>query len=167
METKVTKATLSMLVALMQLLALVPFSECGTLDRFCGGAASADGILATNGTVRFANLSVPVRSIGLNGTLSLSPLPAGGGYPLAPSLVVGGGGPSWAYRGTGYGAFGRQTVFSDGNLSAELDFAAPGNSSLLVQLPKNATVQEASLGIEGLCGQRWWNSSWGIELRST
>jgi len=158
------KVTLSLFTAVLQLLALGPICEAGTVQCFSGGATGADGSLSANGTVRFANLSVPQNSIGLNGTLSISPLAAGESYAISPSVDIGEAGAEWAFSGIGYGPFGRQGLFSDGKGSAEMNFSSPGNASATFLLPMNSTVQAASLEVRGIADQKWWNPAWRCRI---
>jgi sugar lactone lactonase YvrE len=154
------KAVVSLLLAAVQLAAALPAGQALDITAFSGGQAHADGILPAGGYATVANLSVPLSSVVLGGALAVSTL-AGAGAPRNPAIDVGADGTAeWRFEGTGYGAFGEQSLFSNGAASADYPFTAPGNVTARLFLPGNATVQSAGFDIEGFSGQRWWNGSW-------
>ncbi|MBM4249814.1 MAG: hypothetical protein FJ149_10375, partial [Euryarchaeota archaeon] len=160
-------AALAVLLGVMQLAPLLPLAGARDISTFSDGSASADALLAAGGNATAANLSVPLSSVVLGCSLGVSTL-AGAGWPLSPSLDIGGDGTvDWGFGGIGYGRFGSQDVFVDGASTKELRFIAPGNGTARLLLPKNATVEPASLDIEGFADQRWWNSSWRDRLPLT
>jgi sugar lactone lactonase YvrE len=156
------KALISLLVVLLQAVSVLPtISEGGSITRFSDEESSAEAFLAAAGKVTFANISVPVGSILINGSVGISPLPVQGAYPLSPGLDIGAdGSPDWAFEGTGYGAFGRQTRFADGSLQQDINFTWPGIARCNITLPGNATVMSARIELCGTAGQKWWNASW-------
>ena len=156
------KAGISLAVAVAQLMMLAPLSEGGSITAFSGGLATAEALLteAAGGNATVAGLVVPLDSFLLATCMTVSVLP-GARYPLSPSLDVGAdGSPEWRFDGTGYGAFGDQTLLSDGASGWQADLPGPMNATDWVRLPKGATVRDARFGLEGSPEQRWWNASW-------
>jgi len=73
-----------------------------------------------------------------------------GDYPLNPEIDVGLDGEiDWAYRGTGYGTFGKQTLLDDGNTSFNHFFTDLGKEIIYITLPKYASVTSASFDLQG------------------
>ncbi|MGQ9582707.1 MAG: putative Ig domain-containing protein [Thermoplasmatota archaeon] len=150
-----------LLVAAAQLAAALPAAQCGSITVFDGGLESSQALLAAPGSVRFANISVPVQSFISGGSLALSPLALNGSLPLRPTLDIGGDGAlEWMFDGTGYGAFGEQELLSDGSREKEWSFPSPGTVSSGFALPEGAEVEGAVASVEALAERSWWNTSW-------
>lgn len=57
----------------------------------------------------------------------------------------------WAFCGTGYGALGRQSSFSQGEAKLKIGFGETGGfGNACIRLPKEAAVRYASLRVEGM-----------------
>jgi sugar lactone lactonase YvrE len=160
------KALISLLLVAGQTLLVIPaVSQGGSITTFSDGSPSADALLTAAGMVTFANITVPVRSILMNGSVGVSPIAVQGFYPQSPSLDFGAdGSQDWGFSGTGYGAFGGQTMFSDGALMQDFNFSSPGTVRCNITLPQNAVVKDAGFEIFGSAGQKWWNSSWNNRI---
>ncbi|MEM4730105.1 MAG: putative Ig domain-containing protein [Thermoplasmata archaeon] len=131
------------------------------MTGFEGGERSALALVGGAGSVVFANISLPVQSYLTRGSLRVSPVAFNDSFPLQPSLDVGAdGGFEWRFEGEGYGAFGRQSLLSDGADSKEWEFSSPGTASCVVALPEGAMVRRASLSLEAMPASTWWNTSW-------
>lgn len=85
--------------------------------------------------------------------LKISPVDNGDGlFAVNPSVDIGMDGDlEWAFQGTGYGEFGYQNIFNNGESKRTLKFSSTGgsNTNLKVKIPKNANVVNASFNIEG------------------
>ena len=158
-------AAFALVLAAVQLAAVLPPAGGLELTAFSGGSDRADAVLAGGGNVTFANLSVPVPGAVLEGSLGVSTL---SGAPLSPSIDIGADGSAeWKYDGTSYGPFGAQDRFADGTASQEFSFAIPGKGEVQSRMPKGANVSSAGIDIEGWSAQAWWNASWRNRMPMT
>ncbi|WP_455391874.1 hypothetical protein [[Eubacterium] cellulosolvens] len=105
-------------------------------------------------TNRTVNISLPYKAVVTNSSFYVNTIPnATGNYTYQPQIDVGGDGdPEWAFKGLGYGQFGRQNVFRDGLGVYPLVFEQNNsyNNNIRFLLPKNATVTSASLNLSGI-----------------
>jgi hypothetical protein len=130
---------------------LSPFAGALETTTFTGGEPSVDVVIESPGLKGVATIDVPNPCTPLLSLLNVSADPDRA--PLSPRLDVGDDGTSeWAFDGTGYGPFGRQTMLRDTrtgfNYSVDGDFLY--NAGLL--LPKTASIRSAALNITGTPG---------------
>ena len=114
-----------------------------------------------------AKLPIPNNSTIHNATFQITGLPNElGEYPEWIKLDVGDDGSmDWMFRSRGYGSFGNQTVFSDDLSEKRVELSSPGFSSdVKFLLPKNATIDSATLTVEGMRNiitvTKRWSTSW-------
>ena len=99
-------------------------------------------------------LEVPVDASILTASLDVTGMPYNGQYPDEVTVNIGNDEDTeWEFKGTGYGALGYQTYFSNGAPNAFMKFH---NTSFInnveIMLPKNATIKSTSLTLEGGTG---------------
>ncbi len=109
------------------------------------GQAGATVAFPSAGSDSSLALSIQTGLVATSVFLNLSggPFSAGGAdCPLAPSLDLGADGSiEWCFNGTGYGALGHQSLFSDGGVQSVVVFAGAGqNDSTVIRLPAGATA---------------------------
>jgi len=138
-------------VLLASLLLILPLSagtSCATTStEFSGGAASVELELASPAFCASASFPVQYPGVAWRGSFNVSTVP--GPAPLAPSIDIGSDGAlDWEFNAS-YGAFGRQTLFSDGwpNLTLPVSGEAAARRQLV--LPFEANVTFATVMLNG------------------
>jgi hypothetical protein len=117
--------TVSTVLALL----LVPLgSFAATVSDFEGGMGEKIAVLAEPELEDGVNFSLPARCHVLNATVKVSGASAPGGACADGVSVLFNGSVIWAFNGSGYGALGRQTVFSDGADKTSFSYGANGGS---------------------------------------
>ena len=96
-------------------------------------------------------INVPVTASILDAKLNITGLSNNGEYPTDVTVNIGNDQDiDWAYIGTGYGALGKQTLFSTGESQKFLKFQ---NSRFInnveIMLPRNASIQSTKMVLEG------------------
>ncbi|MEW5760049.1 MAG: putative Ig domain-containing protein [Candidatus Thermoplasmatota archaeon] len=93
-----------------------------------------------------------------DGKIKLKGMPYTNGstdYPTSPQVDIGKDGIiEWKFEGLGYGKFGFQSMFSNGNSAQDVFFKDSGyNNSLSIRLPSNAIVTNASISVTAGIGE--------------
>jgi hypothetical protein len=103
-----------------------------------------------------AALEFPKKAVVTEASFNVSTVPdALGNYPTKPYIDVGADGDhEWGFYGSGYGDFGRQDEFSNGERIRDVKFDENEtfNTSAKIILPKNATVTSAVMTINSIKG---------------
>jgi len=135
-------------LAAAALLLAPALSHGGTVNVFKGGANEVTVYLAAPSFSTTVNFTVPAECYILNASVGIRTQSSAGNlseYPLSPAIQLGGT-SLWEFNYTGFGAFGRQTILSDGSPSVKKTFnAAGGNGSSAIRMPKDAVVKNATL----------------------
>ena len=104
-------------------------------------------------------IEIPGRTSALKAVMDVTLLPQDGIAPVHPSLSICGT-TIWAFEGTGYGSFGRQTLFSDGSASKTFSFGEGGGTAgASIRLPRGASVTGATMDIECEGGSQGWTDT--------
>ncbi|MBM4249330.1 MAG: hypothetical protein FJ149_07850 [Euryarchaeota archaeon] len=137
-------------VALALLLAVPlfpPSLQASTTGQFKGGAPSVELELAAPDHSVSATFTVEYPGIAWHGTLNVSTV--AGQAPLAPSLdACGDGVVDWEFNAS-YGAFGRQSLFTDGRANLTLPVLGDAGTRRQVVLPVDADITSATLLLNG------------------
>jgi len=136
-------------IALSLLLILSPvLSLAENLSDFEGGVEEAIVNLYPPTFEAIVNITIPAEYIAAGSSMRVSGMPAGynsSAYPESVGMRIGDD-YIWKFEKTGYGALGRQDQFSTGSRSAFLPINASGwSKQTWIRLPKNATIQSATL----------------------
>ena len=136
------------------LLALAPLMPPGVgAPSFEGGRDETIAILQGPGFEATVDLAVQAGFYVSKATLNVTGMAAIGDAAAYPGNVTVSldGSEIWAFCGTGSGALGRQTVFSEGRTKASFAFGGSGGSGqAFIRLPKDAVVDNATLELQGM-----------------
>jgi len=129
----------------------IPFiSRASQIRDFERQESEAELTLATSNGSDVVNFTIPADGYTLNASLkvsSISPQENDTIHPMAPFISLNGS-VIWAFDGTGYGAFGHQTSFSNGNGETTVQYGPGGGWNIsTVRLPVNATVTDATMDV--------------------
>ena len=125
------------------------FGENST-DYYQDGSASDEKTITLDGENMDSSVSIkfPATEV-LDANIGLKGLPnSDGNHPEGISIEV--KNYEWKYEGSGYGALGNQLKFGTNSVSASAKFAESGEEEVIIRLPTNSTVNEASMDISGL-----------------
>jgi hypothetical protein len=119
------------------------------VNRFDNGSSEALIDFPTAGSNSDLKLSIQTGVRIYYAFFNITGLAAGGTeYLDRPTIDMGGDGSvEWCFNGTGYGNFGHQTLFSDGNSSFVISFGPAGGSddSMSVRFPAQARITSAAV----------------------
>ena len=131
----------------LMLLALPLFASGAKVDRFQDGNADAVADFSGPGFSAAVNITMPAECYVMNATVNVTGVEANGAYPVGPRVELNGT-VLWEFNGTGYGALGRQDLFSDAKTQVGVPFGVGGgNTSSAIRLPKDAFVQNATMEV--------------------
>jgi hypothetical protein len=117
------------------------------VDTFPDGTPSAQATLSIPIYQTTVNITVPADYRVLSAKLCVTASSSFGEYALSPEISLNST-LLWAFNGTGYGPFGMQDRFSSGANQTRLQFGpAGGQKTATIRLPKEAFVENATLGI--------------------
>jgi len=118
-----------------------------------GGVESTITFPSGGGTSTVTNIEVEKGSQIESAKLQVEGLADGSGkYPENVTVDVGNDGDEeWKFKGSGYGALGKQIFFNTSRQHVMVPFADAGfDDSVGIYLPKNATVTSATMRVTGL-----------------
>ena len=142
-------------------LVLVAFMSVPALAGGMSGEIRSTGEMGSisvgAGSWSMYGFDMPAGAVALRAVMDVTPLPLDRIAPIDPVLSICGT-AIWAFNGTGFGTYGRQTLFSDGSTSKTFSFGEGGGTETSrIRLPRGATVNEAKMDI-GSDGGTWgWN----------
>jgi hypothetical protein len=88
--------------------------------------------------------------------MSFGVFPGSRSAPWDPSMDVGDDGTvDWAFDSDRGGPVGLQDRFADGELEQEMEFMSEGFRDFFIRLPRDATITEAYVDVEGLPIPHW------------
>jgi hypothetical protein len=138
--------TTVLLVAIF-LISIQLIAAGATLDRFQSRNAVESVDLSDINHTAVVNITIPAECHVLNATLNVTGVAVDGTYPISPELFLNDT-RLWTFNGTGYGALGRQSQFSDNSTQMTMAFGAEGGSnSAKIRLPKDALVMNATMDV--------------------
>ena len=118
---------------------MVGTSDAKTVTKFDGNITSKVIDFKTRGDSAELSFTVP-KDVPVTSTyINVSTADQGtGNFPDQPSIDVGvDGDKEWMFQGTGYGTFGKQTLFSDNNTRYTHTFTSAGTqTNAKIRLPR-------------------------------
>jgi len=92
----------------------------------------------------------------LNASMNISTPDQGGYYPVNPYLKIGNS-EIWRYNGTGYGDWGLQQEFSNGNRSAKIRLMPNVTEEISIKMPAGSQEVTGSIGMRMVPERIWEN----------
>ncbi|MBE27596.1 MAG: hypothetical protein CMB06_00585, partial [Euryarchaeota archaeon] len=146
----VRERILTFAVAFLLLSSMATVFGENSSDYYKEGNASGEQTISLDGenidtsiSIKYPATEVLDAKIGLEGVAN-----SDGNYPEGISVEV--KNYEWKYEGSGYGALGNQQKFGTNSISASAKFAESGEEEVIIRLPTNSTVADASMEISGL-----------------
>lgn len=119
-----------------------------TQNQFSGGLTETELDFNKGGITEPVNFTLPDRSIVSSATFRIEGKEYNESYPFSPKLYIGNDiEPQWAFDGKGYGSFGKQTIFEDGQGQEVLNFEKRGEENTSIILPRNAEIKDAKIDL--------------------
>lgn len=128
------------------------FAFAGGSVSFEGGQNEAVASLSAPGFEATINIEVPAGNYVTNATMKVTGMASGNNVSAYPEGVTVKLNEStiWAFQQTGFGPLGRQNQFSTGQKQVNSSFGVSGGvNTQYIRLPKDATVQSATMGVRG------------------
>lgn len=134
---------------------LAPTSESGLLTTFSDSSPAKELKFGAGGSDNSTlNLELNKDATVISAQMSIQSSAEADTYPTDVVVDVGtDGDPDWAFKGKGYGSFGRQTTFSNGQEYRNVMFKIGGyNRDTYIKIPRNATISSATMKLKGFFG---------------
>ena len=146
---------ISCAVILLMALAAFPGAvvvSADTTNEFGDGSTSKTLTFEDKGSNHEATLKLPAEAEVHEAYLKLEGDQNGGSYLCHPTFLIGDENRMetiWNFNSSGYGNMGEQTVFTDNTTSAGISFGGEEERTRTLYLPKNATINSATMEISG------------------
>ena len=121
-------------------------------NKFSNGSTKVIMTFETGGINNYdLAIDVPVNASVLSASLKVTGKEYNNSYPRNVTINLGNDEDNeWEFLGTGYGALGKQSYYSDDTTKKYLKFTTSSTiRSNFIMLPRNATVTSTSLSLEG------------------
>jgi hypothetical protein len=119
------------------------------IRQFSSGVEEETVSLALPYCSASVNFSLPARCMVLEATVSIAPAQLDGVYFPEDVALLLNNNVIWQFNGTGFGAYGRQTLFADGSIRANqnIDFGG-GSKTTYIRCPRTANLTRADLTVD-------------------